>query len=802
MRYDLAFAAEGYHSALMTTFRFDPPVFEDVVLVRLRGSGCRNVAVLADTAAINLAFSESGPARLAGRRYHLAKTRVSGCFHPKIVLQLGQDRGRLMIGSANLTGAGLRSNFEVVSTIEVTAEDRSAAPLFASVLDYIRGHADDADQAMRQALERARRWTPWLDGIDPDPEAVIDGRMVRFVTEAEAGGIAGALERAVAGDRPRRLVCVAPYWDRNLAAVERLRQLSGGSIHLVVDSAEQDFTAETFASLGAGAGLHAIDGHALVAARIRPDGGGGRRLHAKVIVAEGDRFDHVLAGSANITLAGLFSSRSSGNAEAGLLVREPAGSAVARLGLEACLARPFPTSALWHRRSSDGDLDGAGQPRDGGTLTLHGGGLEWHPPPGVDPGRCTLDLFDEGDLLIEASATVDQTAGRWWVASAADLRHAGSGRVSFEDHVVSAPIRVAGLDRLRVAARPPLPTRFERFIGQIACEGDPDIEGFELLEAFLAQLEVLPGDGRTTAKPASPEGGEPLAPLDPEAFAAIARREDSHRLLRATALGALRSLVDRAFGIYAERDDADQGGLEAEISGKQPTSDDDDDGGGGNGSGRPRGPAPRRARQERIRSCERLVARVAAALARPGEVDPLEPAHLIRLRYLVAAILNAAAPAGVAADDAYPLAANAREASWVLLLGRLLLSLSTALALRAGRGGEPPDEEQVDLLALLRSAAILCLGTAQRERMASNVTAPLMRVAASLEQSIRLLLAGDPGMIAHMERSVSHCDRKLARLAGTAAAPSPRPSASPGSRGGSVGPRGKRVIPRAGPTPR
>ena len=96
MRYDLAFAREGYHSALMTSFRFDPPLFEDVILVRLRSNGCRNIAVLADQGMVNLAFTESGLARLAGRRYHLAKRRVNGAFHSKIVLQLGQTGGRLM----------------------------------------------------------------------------------------------------------------------------------------------------------------------------------------------------------------------------------------------------------------------------------------------------------------------------------------------------------------------------------------------------------------------------------------------------------------------------------------------------------------------------------------------------------------------------------------------------------------------------------------------------------------------------------------------------------------------------------
>ena len=83
MRYDLAFRGDGFHTALMTTFRFDPSIFENVVLVRLRSHGCRNVAVIADEGMVNRAFAEGGVPFLAGRRYHLAKRRVGGFFPPE-----------------------------------------------------------------------------------------------------------------------------------------------------------------------------------------------------------------------------------------------------------------------------------------------------------------------------------------------------------------------------------------------------------------------------------------------------------------------------------------------------------------------------------------------------------------------------------------------------------------------------------------------------------------------------------------------------------------------------------------------
>ena len=88
MRYDQAFRDTRYHTALLTTFSFDPTVFENVLLVAMRSRGCRNIGILADRTMMNRTLSELAPAPRAGTAYHLAKKSVAGDFHPKMVLQL------------------------------------------------------------------------------------------------------------------------------------------------------------------------------------------------------------------------------------------------------------------------------------------------------------------------------------------------------------------------------------------------------------------------------------------------------------------------------------------------------------------------------------------------------------------------------------------------------------------------------------------------------------------------------------------------------------------------------------------
>jgi hypothetical protein len=83
---------------------------------------------------VNQAFSEFGPPRFAGSSYHIIKADAPGAFHPKITMLVGPTKGRLMLGSANLTALGLGGNKELVANILYTPELSDHARYFASAL--------------------------------------------------------------------------------------------------------------------------------------------------------------------------------------------------------------------------------------------------------------------------------------------------------------------------------------------------------------------------------------------------------------------------------------------------------------------------------------------------------------------------------------------------------------------------------------------------------------------------------------------------------------------------------------------
>src|SRR3546814_5018104 len=71
-----------------------------------------------------------------------------------------------------------------------------------------------------------------------------------------------------------------------------------------------------------------------------------RFLHAKLIIAVGEAFDHVVSGSMNCTFPALIGPTLGGNAEAAIYKRVPRGSALEALGLADYATCPFEKEQL------------------------------------------------------------------------------------------------------------------------------------------------------------------------------------------------------------------------------------------------------------------------------------------------------------------------------------------------------------------------------------------------------------------------------------------------------------------------
>lgn len=491
MKYYDAFSESGFHSAFLTSFVFDGQAFEDIVLPRLWNAGCRNLHVLVDETMLNRHLELFDPPRHAGLKYHLIKVKRPGAFHPKLVVQLGRNKARLMAGSANLTTPGLAGNLELVSTLRADREDIGCAQIINAALDYISQSVAFRDEWFRSGVARAKRRSLWLaDAGSQDQLNTPELGTVAFIHDRRLENCLAQFVSLVGDDPITDLTIVSPYWDKRLEALKRLQsQLKDPKTQLVLDEERQLFPTA------------AIKQSDRVSFHSASELAGSRRLHGKLFIARGKQHDHILSGSFNCSAPALFSSsQDTRNAEAGIYRRIEKGTAITRLGLGECLAREIEYSDLpefLDLAENETEIIAA---RDGGRLVRSQFRLVWHPPSGSISSGHTLLLFGPDNSGVGEAVSVKLGEMGDNQSFAIELQDSSQsacfGRVVFEDGMKSAPIPITNPGTLQVSSREVATGKIAK---QLAVLNDFHAEGLGIIE-ILIELDELSSDDNSTAQ--------------------------------------------------------------------------------------------------------------------------------------------------------------------------------------------------------------------------------------------------------------------------------------------------------------
>lgn len=459
------YAQPGFHTCISTTFCIDFEAYERIALSRLRDSGCMNNLVIADSRMLTHALDDADrPPAHAGRRYSLVGAQTDKLFHPKLMLQLGPECARLIVASANLTASGIAGNLEVAGECRMDTIDDELVPTFRAAFDFVEQHVAQTEASARKQLQWARSHTPWLQRDMPAPADA----PVQLITSSTDSGIAARWTNLVGGDPVRRLIIVSPYWDPGLAAVRYLqKQLHPRTTSLVIQPDRGLFP-----------GLKSTKAQIFdIAPLLAPQD---RFAHAKVIIAQTRRWDHVLFGSPNCTTSALGTATDADqNVEAALYKRMSRGDAIEALGLE----RVFEAGELRANQiakfapAKDIPLEEAAA-RQPGRFQLRGNLLTWIPATSYDRPGAVIELLDGKHQALQTVATVESAKGHVYTV---ETRQAPSFAKVHLGTRTSAPAVVQFEDEILQNLRVTKTKKIEDGLAKLAAA---DLEGLFLYEAL------------------------------------------------------------------------------------------------------------------------------------------------------------------------------------------------------------------------------------------------------------------------------------------------------------------------------
>jgi hypothetical protein len=768
MKYFEAFGEGGFHSAFMTTYAFGSLAFEDIPFPKLRGAGCRNIVVLADTGMVNQAFSDFGPPRFAGTSYHLIKTAVPGAFHPKITMLLGESKARLMVGSANLTALGLGGNKEQVASITCSVDAPENAKFFMSALAYLRRYVPAEDQWFSISLQRALRSSPWLRDDTFNSAFSTEGtKELNLLLDRPEISILDQIIACIGGDPIKRLVVVSPYWDSKLEGVARLRAgLSDPATDILIEKDANGFPASELVRFS-NVALFDISPKAA-----------GRFVHAKLIIARGRAFDHVVSGSMNCTFPALMGPTLGGNAEAGIYKRVTRGSALEALGLSDYADRPFEYHQLARLEETFEEIETTPPSVDGGLLTLQGGKVSWTAPKKMPAAPMSIQLYDrDGEELVPIDIGGARSAACSITPGSQRPRY---GVLTFANNGTSAPVQVADLDYLAVTTLPPQKGRKKRLMDTLA---EALHEDLALIEA-LNQLEAIE-DAERSSRPipkAKPQAQEETA----REYAVLPYEDFIHARTLANAQGKpfglyLNSRHDRAVNLVSqclnqmiglvgpdlgESEERDIQALSTiDFRTTEPQSEEEAQQNTDTSSGKPRisvAPSQTLATANKFKEAVKAFEKRSEAQAD----KQISTSELVRLRALMQTILSHAQPLSGSNLSSQVLPVYTAEGhDWPRLIGRLLqqhFRATRALQNLAVESDEAEQQRVIEYLALSNWAAKAAHAAVMKHKKAEPLRLPLERLMKSLieqTQSILNLVESDR---AYFDEMTAQLDERFA----------------------------------------
>ncbi len=230
-----------YHSALLTTYSFDPIYFESIYLSTLRKLGITNVVVLMDANMYDRLLSDTNYQYhiISHNNYTLVRQENyhSGVFHPKMVLLFGEEEGALIVGSGNLTYSGLANNDEVWNVFHILGNESVHYPLFYKAWRYLIKITNNTTPLVLKQIEWMSDNSPWLQRVSSEESVFLaSGEECKFLFNSSESRIFDLIVTSIKDRKIDNIMVISPFYDSEGILLTQLKKhFSPKSMQCVID---------------------------------------------------------------------------------------------------------------------------------------------------------------------------------------------------------------------------------------------------------------------------------------------------------------------------------------------------------------------------------------------------------------------------------------------------------------------------------------------------------------------------------------------------------------------------------------
>lgn len=341
---------------LHTTYEFQPEFFETDYLPTLLGLGAWNdhhwtsrVAIERQLAALDSAAvfmdTDGYHGRPRSLRVEVFPGRgISGQrIHSKVSMIIYEEGVRLLVGSANLTEPGYRQNIEVMAVLTATnkkpQQGRLIMEAISSGREVLKPWLSKAGETVLQSSESFLENLPSEDGVRDEWFCWGGGKVPVWQQ---------LLKQWPNAEVVRKVIIVSPFWAEETGTgplftlAGELRRTGcleeGAEVHLITGSQPltstrwmpilpRSYATLNYGSLGIDAYAQPVDPTVLPEEIMIEGFTGIRKLHAKVVLLEGEKCSLAYFGSANFTYKGFGFGPAPWNIEAGIIMRRRGAAA-------------------------------------------------------------------------------------------------------------------------------------------------------------------------------------------------------------------------------------------------------------------------------------------------------------------------------------------------------------------------------------------------------------------------------------------------------------------------------------------